>query len=173
MPIATNSWQTEIKHIKFFSSLVMKFYRYIYTFSEYRSFWMVYVLNLACARPCQFRWAKKASEQPKTPSVWFLLLWIKLLMPTVVLVDKHLAIARNIPHAKHPQCLVLGNSFPESQKHLTLKSRQMLNFNLKNTLLGMLPLVSQSPYPIIVYFLPNYRPHLGHLLENVIFTIPT
>ena len=29
-------------------------------------------------------------------------------------------------------------------------------------------LASQSPYPIIVYFLANYRPHLGHFLENVI-----
>ena len=27
--------------------------------------------------------------------------------------------------------------------------------------------------PIFVYFLANYRPHLSHLLENVIFTIPT
>ena len=30
-----------------------------------------------------------------------------------------------------------------------------------------------EPYPIIVYFLANYRPHLSHFLENVIFTIPT
>ena len=35
------------------------------------------------------------------------------------------------------------------------------------------PLASQSPYPIIVYFLANYRPHLSHFLENVIFVIPT
>ena len=35
------------------------------------------------------------------------------------------------------------------------------------------PLVSQSPYPIIVYFLTNYRPHFSHYLENVIFAIPT
>ena len=35
------------------------------------------------------------------------------------------------------------------------------------------PLASQSPYPIIVYFLANYRPHLSHFLENVIFAIPT
>ena len=33
------------------------------------------------------------------------------------------------------------------------------------------PLASQSPYPIIVYFLANYRPHLSHFLENVIFAI--
>lgn len=137
MPIATNSWQTEIKHIKFFSSLVMKFYRYIYTFSEYRSFWMVHVPNLACARPCQFRWAKKASERAAKNTLRLIFVIVIFVMPTVVLVDKHLAIARNIPHAKHPQCLVLGNSLPESQKHLTLKSRQMLNFNIKNTFLSM------------------------------------
>ena len=34
-------------------------------------------------------------------------------------------------------------------------------------------LASQSPYPIIVYFLANYRPHLSNFLENVIFAIPT
>ena len=38
---------------------------------------------------------------------------------------------------------------------------------------GLCLLASQSPYPIIVYFLANYRPHLGHFLENVIFAIPT
>ena len=38
---------------------------------------------------------------------------------------------------------------------------------------GYVPLASQSPYPIIVYFLANYRPHLSHFLENVIFAIPT
>ena len=40
-------------------------------------------------------------------------------------------------------------------------------------LAGSVPLASQSPYPIIVYFLANYRPHLSHFLENVIFAIPT
>ena len=38
---------------------------------------------------------------------------------------------------------------------------------------GYVPLASQSPYPIIVYFLANRRPHLSHFLENVIFAIPT
>ena len=38
---------------------------------------------------------------------------------------------------------------------------------------GYVPLASQSPYPIIVYFLANYRPHLSQFLENVIFAIPT
>ena len=37
---------------------------------------------------------------------------------------------------------------------------------------GCVPLASQSPYPIIVYFLSNHRPHLSHFLENVIFAIP-
>ena len=34
-------------------------------------------------------------------------------------------------------------------------------------------LSDQSPYPIIVYFLANYRPHLSHFLENVIFRDPS
>ena len=38
---------------------------------------------------------------------------------------------------------------------------------------GYVPLSSPSPYPIMVYFLANYRPHLSHFLENVIFAIPT
>ena len=38
---------------------------------------------------------------------------------------------------------------------------------------GYVPLASQSPYPIIVYFLASYRPHLSHFLENIIFAIPT
>ena len=38
---------------------------------------------------------------------------------------------------------------------------------------GYVPLANQSPYPLIVYFLANYRPHLSHFLENVIFAIPT
>ena len=38
---------------------------------------------------------------------------------------------------------------------------------------GYLPMASQSPYPIIVYFLANYRAHLRHFLQNVIFAIPT
>ena len=37
---------------------------------------------------------------------------------------------------------------------------------------GYVPLSSQSPYPIIVYFLANYRAHLSHFLENVIFCDP-
>ena len=36
-----------------------------------------------------------------------------------------------------------------------------------------LPMASQSPYPIIIYFLANYRAHLRHFLQNVIFAIPT
>ena len=38
---------------------------------------------------------------------------------------------------------------------------------------GYVSLASQSPYPIIVYFWANYRPHLSHVLENVIFAIST
>ena len=38
---------------------------------------------------------------------------------------------------------------------------------------GYVPLASQSPYHIIFYFVANYRLHLSHFLENVIFAIPT
>ena len=38
---------------------------------------------------------------------------------------------------------------------------------------GYVPPASQSPYPIIVYCLANYRPHFSNFLENVIFAIPT
>ena len=35
------------------------------------------------------------------------------------------------------------------------------------------PLASQSPYPITVYSVANYRPHLSHLNKYLIFAIPT
>ena len=38
---------------------------------------------------------------------------------------------------------------------------------------GYVPLSFQSPYPIVVYFFSNYRPHHSHFLENVISAIPT
>ena len=38
---------------------------------------------------------------------------------------------------------------------------------------GYVPLASQSSYPIIVYSVAKYRPHLIHFWANVIFTIPT
>ena len=38
---------------------------------------------------------------------------------------------------------------------------------------GYVPLASQSPYPITVYSVANYRPHLSHFWANVIFAIPT
>ena len=33
---------------------------------------------------------------------------------------------------------------------------------------GYVPLTSQSPHPIIVYSVANYRPHLSHFWANVI-----
>ena len=50
--------------------------------------------------------------------------------------------------------------------------------NLAGRQLGLIfaekvPLVSQSSYPIIVYSVSKYRPHLSHFWENVIFAIPT
>ena len=38
---------------------------------------------------------------------------------------------------------------------------------------GYVPLASQNPYPIIVYSVANYRPHLSHFWANVIFAIPS
>ena len=32
--------------------------------------------------------------------------------------------------------------------------------------LGYVPLATQSSYPIIVYFIANYRPNLGHFWAN-------
>ena len=32
---------------------------------------------------------------------------------------------------------------------------------------GYVPLASQSPYPIIVYSVANYRPHLSHFWANM------
>jgi len=32
---------------------------------------------------------------------------------------------------------------------------------------GYVPLASQSPYPIIVYSVTNYRPHLSHFWANM------
>ena len=34
--------------------------------------------------------------------------------------------------------------------------------------LGHVPLASQNPYPIIVYYVANYRPHLSHFSANAI-----
>ena len=38
---------------------------------------------------------------------------------------------------------------------------------------GYVPLASQSPYPIIVYFVASYRPHLSHFWANVILAVST
>ena len=38
---------------------------------------------------------------------------------------------------------------------------------------GYVPLVSQNPYPIIVYSVAKYGLHLSHFWENVIFAIST
>ena len=35
---------------------------------------------------------------------------------------------------------------------------------------GYIPLASQSPHPIIVYSVANYRPHLSHFFANAIPT---
>ena len=37
---------------------------------------------------------------------------------------------------------------------------------------GYVPLASQSPRPIIVYFVASYRPHLSHFLRKCHFRDP-
>ena len=37
---------------------------------------------------------------------------------------------------------------------------------------GYVPLASHRPYPIIVYFVANYRPHLSHLRQISNFRDP-
>ena len=58
------------------------------------------------------------------------------------------------------------------------KVRRLLQSTTEQGVLGLtfsryVPQASQSPYPIIVYSMANYRPHLSHFLANVIFAIPT
>ena len=38
------------------------------------------------------------------------------------------------------------------------------------TFAGYVPLASQIPYPIIVYSVANYRPHLSHFWANMKFS---
>ena len=39
---------------------------------------------------------------------------------------------------------------------------------LGSSFAGYVPLASQNPYPIIVYSVASYRPHLSHFWANVI-----
>ena len=50
-----------------------------------------------------------------------------------------------------------------------INPRAVLGFSFA----GYVPLASQSPCPLIVYFVASYRAHLSHFWENVIFAIPT
>ena len=52
---------------------------------------------------------------------------------------------------------------------MVFAARGVLGFSFS----GYVPLASQSPCPIIVYFLTSCRPYLNHFWENVIFVIPT
>ena len=50
--------------------------------------------------------------------------------------------------------------------------------NLEGGQLGLIfaekvPLACQNSYPIIVYSVSKYIPHLSHFWENVIFAMPT
>ena len=39
---------------------------------------------------------------------------------------------------------------------------------LGSSFAGFVPLASQNPYPIIVYSVASYRPHLSHFWANII-----
>ena len=43
---------------------------------------------------------------------------------------------------------------------------------LGSILAGFVPLASPNPYPIIVYSVTNYRPHVSHLWANATFCYP-
>ena len=58
------------------------------------------------------------------------------------------------------------------------KVRRLLQTTTEQVVFGLtfaryVPQASQSPYPIIVYSVANYRPHLSNFLANVMFAIPT
>ena len=44
---------------------------------------------------------------------------------------------------------------------------------LGSILAGYVPLASQNPFPFIVYFMANYRPHLSYFWVDVILATPT
>ena len=48
---------------------------------------------------------------------------------------------------------------------------KLLSIYVPGGVTGYVPLASQSPYPIIVYFVANYRPHLSHFWGDVNFAI--
>ena len=59
-----------------------------------------------------------------------------------------------------------------------LEVRLLLQSTTEQGVLGLtfaryVPKAFQSPYAVIVYSVANYRPHLSHLLANVILAIPT
>ena len=63
---------------------------------------------------------------------------------------------------------IFPTTFPSSRL-IAMESRGVLELMFA----GYVPLASQSPYPIKVYFLVSYGPHFSHFLEDVIFAIPT
>ena len=57
-----------------------------------------------------------------------------------------------------------GNSLQSSSLLLKFKSGGVLGSGFA----GYVPLASQNPHPIIVYFVASYRPRLSHFWANVI-----
>ena len=68
---------------------------------------------------------------------------------------------------------ILTETFSISDPHLTNPGGGGGGGLLGFSFAGYVLLASQSPCPIIVYFVASYRPHLSHFWENVIFAIPT
>ena len=80
--------------------------------------------------------------------------------------------------------VIMGNNnYNKTDQHLTLQNILIqLNIlfpdrgtpggggggGLGSSFAGYVPLASQNPYPIIVYSVASYRPHLSHFWANVI-----
>ena len=58
--------------------------------------------------------------------------------------------------------VICGGDF----NHLNTKEPRGGGGVLGSTFAGYVPLASQNPYPIIVYSVTNYRPHLSHFWAN-------
>ena len=70
-------------------------------------------------------------------------------------------------------CVVKVSVIPNTPKDIHTDTPEGGGGVLGFSFARYVPLASQSPCPIIVYFVASYRPHLGQFWENVIFAIPT
>ena len=76
--------------------------------------------------------------------------------------------------SRKSQKLILSNksqSFPIAKiiSRKTQKNHQSAKLNSRKNLVphGYVPLPSPNPYPVIVYSVANYRPHVSHIWANI------